>query len=761
MQTIKDYKLVKFLGKGTYGQIYLAQKENDPKLYAAKVLDKKRMDSPSLSKYFEGEIEILEELSNPYIVQFYEKLNDESNYYLIMEYCNGGNLTQNLMNYMSIYKETFNIEIIQHFMRQIISAFCHIHSKGIIHRDIKLENILLSFEDENDIKNLNLMKSTVKIIDFGVAKKLGDDKYTYTAIGNFLTMDPLILKKFSKAGGFEKLEGYNEKADVWSLGVIFYQLLTGQRMFKVNTMEEFMKKVEDGTYSLPVNKNFLKEAISFLNCMLQRNPEDRFSVQNLAQQDFIKKNVKDFTKADFKQIFHRIDKNGLKIKTNINDTIYKLFNNAQSDNYNEGSYSFNADIFGSNQNPNNIDNSKINTSGKDPKNENEVNIQMFTLNTIPELTKFEEELMETIKIDKGNDEKKKSEEENKEKDKKESSEIKEKINDEKEEAKIYIKGLLDEYKSAKEYFNKNGLTNKEKDAEEKCNKIQNCLENFEKGTNINFESLPNPITPEYIYNCPTAKRNTIFQEIISQYNEKKTNLEANIKYSILKYKKVDKETFKLIKNEIMSKLESEKKKVEKYIQIIELFQKRNNNIWTPAPEISKSVEMVKIEKITFEGSEYKLILHTTKNNYYNTNNRFSIRFNMRINNDKNYYGEVIILSHGDFEKDIIWNLKENEWNNLSNYFINVDFFLDQVFKGNEKINISKLKDDQQMKVSYPISFLHQQGNAFINFYIKIIMPEGKKITLNERKEVINIKKNYALFEGKSPYTNQIPKMFNK
>ena len=206
-------------------------------------------------------------------------------------------------------------------MRQIISAFCHIHSKGIIHRDIKLENILLSFEDENDIKNLNLMKSTVKIIDFGVAKKLGDDKYTYTAIGNFLTMDPLILKKFSKAGGFEKLEGYNEKADVWSLGVIFYQLLTGQRMFKVNTMEEFMKKVEDGTYSLPVNKNFLKEAISFLNCMLQRNPEDRFSVQNLAQQDFIKKNVKDFTKADFKQIFHRIDKNGLKIKTNINDTI--------------------------------------------------------------------------------------------------------------------------------------------------------------------------------------------------------------------------------------------------------------------------------------------------------------------------------------------------------------------------------------------------------------------------------------------------------
>ena len=241
MKTIGEYKLLKFLGKGSYGETYLAQKGNDPLKYAAKVLDKKYMDSPKMKKYLEAEIEITKELSHPNIIHFYEKLADETNYYLIMEYCNGGTLTQCMDKYMSVYKEPFSIDIIQNFMRQIISAFCHIHSQGIIHRDIKLDNILLSFENESDIKNLNLMKANIKIIDFGVATKLNSDEYAFTVVGTPLTMDPLILKKYSKAGGFEKLQGYNEKADVWSLGTVFYNLLTGKRIFTAKNKEEFFQ----------------------------------------------------------------------------------------------------------------------------------------------------------------------------------------------------------------------------------------------------------------------------------------------------------------------------------------------------------------------------------------------------------------------------------------------------------------------------------------------------------------------------------------
>jgi serine/threonine protein kinase len=744
------------------------------------------MDSPTMQKYLDGEISILKELSNPYIVKFYDKLNDDNNYYIFMEYCNGGTLSENLVKYLNVYNEPFSIEIIQYFMRQIISAFCHIHSKGIIHRDIKLTNILLSFDDENDIKNLNLMKGIIKIIDFGVATKLGEDKYAYTVIGSPSNMDPLILKKYLKAGGYEKLQGYNEKADVWSLGVIFYQLLSGQNMFSFNSREEFLKNIEEGNYYVPINKNFSKEAISFLNCMLQYEADDRISVQNLAQHDFIVNNVSSFTMPNFEKISYKIGKRGLQINFKLNESISKEFNSAKainqmknkSDNfvsknplnrantYDEGGFVFSGDIFANEKNKTDRKNSVGDIDTNKPVEDPQIALKRFSDGNTPiinpiqvqQLTKIEEELMETIKLDKDNTGKKQSLKESK---RIESQEIKEKNKGEREQAKLYINGLLDEYKAVKEYFNKNGLTKQEQDATEKCNKIQTLLESFEKDSNIDFESLPKPITPEYLYNCPTEKRNAIFQDIINQYNEKKTDLEANIRQSILTYKKVDKATFQLIKKDIMAKLESEKSRVEKYRQIIELFQQRCDDIWTPPPEITKNVEFGKFEKITFEGCIYKMIIHTSKNNYYtNYNNRFTIKLNMKINEEKNYYGDVNILSYGDFEKEITWNLKENEWKNLSNYFINVDFYMDNDFKLNQKINISKIKDEKQLRVSYPISFLNQPEAAIINFDIKIIMPEGKKITVGKR-EYINITKNFAPFEGKSPYTNEIPKLFLK
>ena len=771
MKTIGEYKLLKFLGKGSYGETYLAQKGNDPLKYAAKVLDKKYMDSPKMKKYLEAEIEITKELSHPNIIHFYEKLADETNYYLIMEYCNGGTLTQCMDKYMSVYKEPFSIDIIQNFMRQIISAFCHIHSQGIIHRDIKLDNILLSFENESDIKNLNLMKANIKIIDFGVATKLNSDEYAFTVVGTPLTMDPLILKKYSKAGGFEKLQGYNEKADVWSLGTVFYNLLTGKRIFTAKTKEEFFQKVESGDYVVPINKNFYKESISFLNCMLQYDPEDRISVQNLAQHDFITKNIKSFVQADLSQIFYKIDKNGLNINHKLNESISKVFNSDKAVNqlknnsahipgnnklnrantFEDGSYSFDADIYGLSQSSNN-NQVNINDSQNARKRFSAGDISHLS-GSKKELTKFEEELIETLKIDKENEGKEKNNITNDKNYKNNANES--------EEVKMYIKGLLDEYKAAKEYFNKNGLINQEKDANEKVNLLQNYLYKYEQYSFVDYESLPKPISPEYIYNIPTSKRNSIFQEIIEQYNEKKNELEASLKNEVIKYQKMDKKTFQLLKNDIMSKLENEKSRIDKYKQIIEVFQKRYNNIWTPLPEFTRSLEFVKSEKITFEGCIFKMILHTTKNNYYNDKNRFTIKFNMKVNDDKNYFGEVNILSYGNYEKDIIWNLQESEWNNLSKYFINVDFYLDNNFKGNQKINITKLKEDFHMTISYPISFLNQQGTAYINFDIKVIMPEGKKITSKNQREIINIKKSFKPFEGKSPYTNKIPRLFLK
>jgi serine/threonine-protein kinase ULK/ATG1 len=172
-----------------------------------------------------------------------------------------------------------------------------------------------------------MLASQVKIIDFGLATRLGPEDLTYTALGSPINMDPLILKKYNKAGGYETLQGYNEKADIWSLGTICYEMLTGEAMFKVNNMKELMTKVEKGNYTIPINSNFSKEAVAFLNSMLQYDPNSRLSAEELAQQDFIVKNVREFTQVDLSMVSNKIDNKGLHVNVKQNQTIWNIFNN--------------------------------------------------------------------------------------------------------------------------------------------------------------------------------------------------------------------------------------------------------------------------------------------------------------------------------------------------------------------------------------------------------------------------------------------------
>jgi len=584
-------------------------------------------------------------------------------------------------------------------MNQIIRAFCHIHSHNIIHRDVKLDNILLTFDNERDKENLNLMQSKIKIIDFGCSTKLENSEKAFTVVGSPITMSPLILRKFNKAEDKNKIEGYTEKEDIWSLGIIFYQLLTGAYLFEANDLEELMKKIEEGNYVIPMNKNFYKETVSFLNCMLQYNPDKRLPVQNLAQHDFITKKANNFTKIDINQISDKINIKGLNNNIKQNDSIRSAFDNKKGhnqDQYDEKGYSFNADIYNSN------------------------NVKETEKNKVQETSP--------------------------------------KIN-EKEEVTKYIEGLIYEYKAAKEYFNKNGLVEQEKDANEKYTQLKNALRNFQENSFINFESLPKAITPEYIYGCSVSERNSIFQEIIKVNNEKKNDLKLILDSSMMKYKKMDENKFQMIKNKVMPKIENDKLNIKKLENFMGHIQQQYNNPWIPAPEIKRDLEMRSYEKINFDGCVFKLRIHLTKNNYYNATDNFVIRTSLKISENREFKGYFKILNHGNFEEDIIWNLNLNEWNNLSNYFINLDFYLDKQFKGNQKIKIASLKNEPLINVNYPIPFLNQPVQAIFGFKISVDIPEGKTYTVNEMKNVINVKRYYPAFEGKSPFTNNIPKMF--
>ena len=220
-------------------------------------------------------------------------------------------------------------------MRQIVDGLKYIHSNYIIHRDLKLSNILIHFKniggkvkidnvDFYEFDNNDLLTSTIKIIDFGLSIKLDPGILAKSGVGTPFNMDPrvldkylkliaksnkaaqyfkdpLILKKYQKAGNDENDQIYSKEVDIWSLGTICYQMLTGDPLFTAESLDDLLLKIEEGNYSIPLDIEISNEIISFLNSMLQYDGKLRPSAEELSKHDFLKKDVKYFTKLDYQK----------------------------------------------------------------------------------------------------------------------------------------------------------------------------------------------------------------------------------------------------------------------------------------------------------------------------------------------------------------------------------------------------------------------------------------------------------------------------
>ena len=324
---IDDLTLLKCLGKGSFGEVFLTRKDGKSGLFATKKMDRKYADQPKVAKYLKNEIAILKEINHKNIVKLEDVKITKNHYYLVMEFCNGGSLSECLEKYQEKYGKPFSEEIVQYLMRQIIDGMKYIHNRHIIHRDLKLDNILVHFYDETDRKNLNMMRSTVKIIDFGFATHITKSSLATSTLGSPINMEPHILEKMAdnqRGIQSDKKLGYDEKADIWSIGTLCYEMLIGKSAFDSETMNELVKKVESGSYSIPTNVS--KEVVSFLNAMLQYNPEKRLSANDLSRHHFLTKNVRDFEPIDVKRVSNKINQNNLKVNIKRNNTIWSIFN---------------------------------------------------------------------------------------------------------------------------------------------------------------------------------------------------------------------------------------------------------------------------------------------------------------------------------------------------------------------------------------------------------------------------------------------------
>ena len=316
MMKLGSYTIEKLLGEGSFGKVHLTRKEGDSKKYATKELDREEIDSSEAKKYLINEIRILQSLNHPNIVKFVDIKKTKKHYYIMMEFCNGGELSKNLEKYMMKNGTAFPEELVQHFMRQIIDAFKYIHGKKIIHRDVKLDNILLHFDNEEDKKNFNLMKAQVKIIDFGFSCIYNDIKKSI--LGSPINMDPLILKKLTDSTGATRELGYDMSADIWSIGTICYEMLIGKSAFDSKDIKELSDKIEKGAYKVPTNIS--AELVSFLNGMLQYEGKNRLNAEQLSRHAFLTKDVKQFKRINLNEISNKIEDNQIEVDTHENKT---------------------------------------------------------------------------------------------------------------------------------------------------------------------------------------------------------------------------------------------------------------------------------------------------------------------------------------------------------------------------------------------------------------------------------------------------------
>ena len=266
----KKYKIISTIGSGAFGKVYKVENIIMNQIRAMKVVKKDSINFQDDKKQFLKEIEMLMNLDHPNIIKIFEYYVDDLNYYVIMEFAEGGELYEQI-NKLKNFKEKHAAII----MQQLLSAVCYMHSKGIVHRDIKPENIMLESKSSEDL--------SIKLIDFGTSNFIKNNQHLSMKIGTPYYIAPEVLKK-----------SYGYECDIWSLGVILYMLLSGTPPFDGFDDQSILQKVKIGKYSLEGESWELisNEAKDLIKKMLTYSPEKRINAEDALKHEWFKKFLK-------------------------------------------------------------------------------------------------------------------------------------------------------------------------------------------------------------------------------------------------------------------------------------------------------------------------------------------------------------------------------------------------------------------------------------------------------------------------------------
>ncbi|CAD8187566.1 unnamed protein product [Paramecium octaurelia] len=269
LKKVGPYSLIREIGSGSFARVFRGKMDGRQEDVAIKMISKQNVRNESMSM-IEKEIEILRQLDHPNIIKLIDFKRTQNHYYLVFEYCENGDLDAYIRKYSPNGK--LPEEEVRRIVQQLALALQQMYKLRIVHRDLKLANILVS-------KNFQ-----IKLADFGFAKYMEDDQYLTSYCGTPLTMAPEILQR----------KQYNEKCDVWSVGVIIYQMIYGKSPFippKGGNINDLIAIINKGDLQFP-DSSITPKLKELLLQMLQQDFKRRISFRDFFEHSWLQGEVK-------------------------------------------------------------------------------------------------------------------------------------------------------------------------------------------------------------------------------------------------------------------------------------------------------------------------------------------------------------------------------------------------------------------------------------------------------------------------------------
>jgi serine/threonine protein kinase len=255
--TLADFKMIIVLGKGTFGKVFLAEFQWNKQLYAIKVIRKDILIEYNQIKNTKLEKDIMFKCQHQFLVGMEFLFMSELRLFFVMPFIRGGELYRFFKS-----RRRFQENEVKFYAAQIAMALGYLHKKGIVHRDLKLENILVD------------MNGYLKIIDFGLAKMLDSNDTTKTYCGTPEYLAPEMIQQI----------GHNFAIDWWALGILIYEMRIGVTPFFNKNKNLLLTKIQRAKVIFPdkekYNLNYSDEFVDIVEKLLSKNPVTRLGSQN-------------------------------------------------------------------------------------------------------------------------------------------------------------------------------------------------------------------------------------------------------------------------------------------------------------------------------------------------------------------------------------------------------------------------------------------------------------------------------------------------